>query len=161
MIFSQGEYAQRVQAGRGRYYRMAYCYVKNEQDALDIVSEAVYRGLSSLHQLKQADYFDTWMTRIVINTALTHLRKTADRRPAGNEPPENLPAEESALSAEASLDLYEALELLEPDERSLVVLRFFEERSFREMAKILELPEPTVKSQLYRVLRKLKARLRA
>ncbi|KAF5078531.1 sigma-70 family RNA polymerase sigma factor [Oscillibacter ruminantium] len=161
MVISQVEYARRVQAGRGQFYRIAYCYVKNTQDALDIVSEAIYKGLSSLHQLKQADYFDTWMTRIVINAALTHLRKAVNQPANKGELPEDIRVDEAALSVEASLDLYEALELLEPSERSLVILHYFEDRPFREMAEILDLPEPTVKSRLYRVLKKLKAQLSA
>lgn len=159
MTISQLEYAQRVQAARGRLYRIAFCYVKSEQDALDIVGEAVYKGLSSLRQLKQAEYFDTWMTRIVIHTAISHLRKGGRRAESIEEDLTDIPADEAGLTPEESLDLYEALDALAPADRSYVILHYFEDRSFREMADILGIPEPTVKSRLYRILKKLKQQL--
>lgn len=70
-------FAQAVLAQKEKFYRIAYAYVKNEQDALDIVSEATYKGLKSLHTLKSPEYFDTWMTRIIINTAADYLRKAS------------------------------------------------------------------------------------
>lgn len=76
----QQEFARRWQDGQQKFYRMAWCYVKNEHDALDIVGEAAYRGLKSLHTLQEPAYFDTWMTRIVINAAIDHLRKRAAAR---------------------------------------------------------------------------------
>ncbi len=69
------EYAEMVINNRQRFYRIAYSYMKNEQDALDIVSEATYKGLVHLKELREADCFKTWMTCIVINTALDSLRK--------------------------------------------------------------------------------------
>ena len=52
MTIRPSEYARLVQQRQARLYRMAFCYVKNQQDALDIVSEAVCRGLTHLGQLK-------------------------------------------------------------------------------------------------------------
>lgn len=159
MAISPVEYAQRVQAGRGQWYRVAFCYVKNEQDALDIVGEAVYRGLASLKALRQAEYFDTWMTRIVINTALSHLRKGGRLAQNQEELPLELSVPETGLTVEDTLDLYAVLDVLTAEERSYIILRFFQERSFREIAEILSQPEPTVKSRLYRILGKLKQQL--
>ena len=48
-------------------YRIAYMYVKNEDDALDIVNEAVCKAYSSVKRLKEPKYFNTWITRILIN----------------------------------------------------------------------------------------------
>ena len=63
-VMDKFRFAQELQSRKEKYYRMAYSYVKNEQDALDIVGEAVYKGLRTLGTLRQPDYFDTWMTRI-------------------------------------------------------------------------------------------------
>jgi len=49
---------QLIHASQDRLYRLAYCYVKNEHDALDIVGEATYKALVSLHTLQRADRFD-------------------------------------------------------------------------------------------------------
>ena len=151
MVMTTTEYGRRTQACREKLYRLAFCYVKNQQDALDIVSESVYRGLRQLRQLQDADRFELWMQRIVVNAALDHLRKHRC------EPlPEDLPAEETGASAEETMDLYHALDRLPPEDRSYIILRFFEERSFREMSCILDVPESTVKSRIYRILEQLK-----
>ena len=159
MPLSTTEYARRVQDRREQLYRIAFCYVKDRQDALDIVGEAVCRGLTRLHQLRDPDRFDPWLNRIVVNAALDHLRRAGSRPSCREELPRELPADDPALTPEDTLDLYAALDLLSPEERTCIILRFFEEYSFREMAEILELPESTVKSRLYRILQKLRQRL--
>ena len=54
------------------------------------------------------------------------------------------------------MDLYNALDILEPEERTYIVLRYFEAYNFREIAQMLRLPESTVKSRSYRALDKMK-----
>ena len=159
MTIRPSEYARLVQQRQARLYRMAFCYVKNQQDALDIVSEAVCRGLTHLGQLKDRDRFDPWLNRIVIHAALDHLRRPDLILPEGEELLPLLPAQEQTLEPEDSMDLYAALELLAPEERTDIILRFFEEYTFREMAQILDQPESTIKSRLYRTLAKLRRRL--
>ena len=153
------EYAKRVQERQGRLYRLAFCYVKHQQDALDIVSDSVYRGLIHLYQLREPDQFDAWMDRIVVHAALDYLRKKGRVQLAGEETLSLLPADEASLTAEESMDLYHALDLLSPEDRTYILLRFFREYSFREMSEILEQPESTIKSRLYRILGKLREQL--
>ena len=57
---------------------------------------------------------------------------------------------------ESLLDLYRALDTLEPEERTYIVLRYFEAYNFREIAEMLGMPESTVKSRAYRALGKMK-----
>lgn len=57
------------------YYRLAYSYVKNEQDALDIVQESAYRVIKECRKLKEEIYLSTWIHRIVINASIDFLRK--------------------------------------------------------------------------------------
>ena len=56
-----------------KYYRMAYSYVFREQDAMDIVQEAAYRAILKSDLLKQPEYADTWICRIVIHESLRFL----------------------------------------------------------------------------------------
>lgn len=58
-----------------RYYRLAYSYVHNEQDALDIVQESAYKAMRDCRSVQNDAYLGTWLYRIVINTALEFLRK--------------------------------------------------------------------------------------
>lgn len=148
------EFAALVIKYRQNFYRIAYSYVKNEQDALDIVSEATCKGLSHLRDLREPDYFKTWMTRIVINTALTQLRKGTRMVAFEDYMLDDFAVSESGT--EVNFDLYDALEALEAEEKTFIILKYFEEYSFREMAALLGQPESTLKSKTYRCLGKMR-----
>lgn len=155
-VMDKLRFARELQSRKEKYYRIAYSYVKNEHDALDIVGEAAYKGLRTLGTLRQPDYFDTWMTRIVINAAIDFTRSRS--RVALCEEPalEVLAVPEEELTPEDSMDLYKALDALSEKDRICVTLRYFEEQTFVQIAEILQEPETTVKSRLYRTLRKMR-----
>ena len=69
--------------------------------------------------------------------------------PCLSEPPD-------AVSIDERIDLYQALNTLHPEEKTLIILKYFEDRSFREIAETMKLPESTVKTRLYRTIGKLK-----
>ena len=149
-VMDKFRFARELQSRKEKYYRIAYSYVKNEHDALDIVGEAAYKGLRTLGTLREADYFDTWMTRIVINAAIDFTRKHS-RVTLCEEP-----ALEVLSAPEDSMDLYKALDALSEKDRICVTLRYFEEQTFVQIAEILQEPETTVKSRLYRALGKMR-----
>ena len=60
-----------LKANQEKYYRMAYAYVKNREDALDIVHDAIVKALQKVHQVKSPMYLETWFCRILINQALS------------------------------------------------------------------------------------------
>ena len=153
------QFARRMEESQAKFYRLAYCYVKNEHDALEILSEATYRGFIHLKRLEKPEFFDTWMSRIIINCACDLLKK--QNRYDFHEPDDSLPAREEDLSVDDRLDLYQALDTLSPDEKSLIILKYFEDRSFREISSILKLPESTVKTRLYRIIGKLRTAILA
>lgn len=62
-------------------YRMAFLYVRQEQDALDVVQESILKAYKSLKTLREPEYFRTWLTKIVINTAQDTLRARSARLP--------------------------------------------------------------------------------
>lgn len=148
-----------MEEAQAKFYRLAFCYVKNEHDALEILSEATYRGFINLKRLEKPEFFDTWMSRIIINCACDLLKK--QNRYDFHEPDDSIPAREDELSVDDRLDLYQALDELAPDEKSLVILKYFEDKSFREIASILSIPESTVKTRLYRIIGKLRDAIRA
>lgn len=136
-----------------RYYRLAYSYVKNEQDALDVVQESAYKAIKKCQKIKEASYMETWIYRVVINTALDFLRRSNRETPTPD-------AWEVQYQDEyADIDLMKAMYQLEEKERAVVVLRFFEDRKLEEIAEITEENVNTVKSRMYRALKKLKVHL--
>ena len=68
-------FAARTEAARARLYRTAYLYLGSEADALEAVDEAVYQALRALKKLREPDFFETWLTRIVLNECRRELRR--------------------------------------------------------------------------------------
>lgn len=134
-----------------KYYRIAYSYTFQEQDALDIVQEGAYRAILKSSSLKNPVYVDTWICRIVMNEAVRFLEKYRGR----TEPMEQVP-EEGAEDERKDLDLQNALLKLSEEERRIVVLRYFEEEKLENIAAAMDLKVSTVKSRLYRAVEKLK-----
>ncbi len=134
-----------------KYYRIAYSYTFQEQDAMDIVQESAYRAILKSDTLKQPVYADTWICRIVMNEAIRFLEKYRGRTIAMDELPE-----EGVNDQIEDLDLRQALEKLDSEERAIVVLKYFEEEKLKTIAQIMDLNLNTVKSKLYRAVDKLK-----
>ena len=152
---TRDEFADRWAASREKFYRFAYCYVKNENDALEILSEATYRAFCALDSLRRPEYFDTWMCRILIRCACDFLRQQRRCVPCGELPEDaGQPPEQEA--ADTRMDVYRLMDALPAEERSLLILKFFEEKTFEEIADITEQPVSTVKSRIYRSLARLR-----
>lgn len=134
-------------------YRLAYTYVRNEEDALDIVQESVYKAIKNAAAVKQEAYIGTWLYRIVMNTAVDYIRK--NRR---EEVTDSI-QENGREDRYQDFDTLEALKILDEREKTVIVLRFFEERKLSEIAKILDENINTVKTVLYRSLKKLRIEL--
>lgn len=64
-----------IEDNQEKFYRMAFGYMKNEQDALDAVHDAVVKILQNRSQVKSPEYFETWAYRILINECLMALRR--------------------------------------------------------------------------------------
>lgn len=83
------EFARRAEALRARLYRTAYLYLGSEADALEAVDEGVYQALRALRQLREPAFFETWLTRIVLNACHRELRAAGawrGRRPCRRAP---------------------------------------------------------------------------
>lgn len=155
----RNEFARLLYADKARYYRIAWSYVKNEHDALDIMSEAACRGLGRLHTLKNAGSFRAWMTRIVVNCAIDFLRSGSREVYLEDAAPQAASIPAAELMCEDSLDLYAALDALSARERTAIVLKYFEGYSFREAGEILGESESAVKSRVFRALKKMRSYL--
>ena len=68
-------YGELIQLHKDYFYRNAFCYVKNVDLAGDVFQEAVTIGMLSIKDLKNPNYFRTWMTRIIYNCANEMFRK--------------------------------------------------------------------------------------
>lgn len=149
---NQQTYAQRVEQLRPKLYRTALCYLGSESQALDVLDEAVYKGLCSLGKLRQEQYFDTWLTRILLNEC--HREQTRRYRLAPIEF-----AEELSEARFDDLPLKQAVAQLPAELKNVVILRFFAGYSQAETAEILSIPQGTVGTRQQRALRLLRLEL--
>lgn len=138
---------------RENFYRVAYSYVRNEQDALDIIQDSIYKALNSVEKLKEIKFIKTWFYRIVVNCSIDYLRR--------NKKYSNFLLKEQLEKIESyedhtNLDLKKNLDDLPEKYRIIIVLRFFEDLKIEEIAKILDENVNTVKTRLYQGLKKLR-----
>jgi RNA polymerase sigma-70 factor, ECF subfamily len=145
-----------IEAEKEKLYRMAYLYVKNESDAIDIVYETIYKAYISIKKLKEPDYFSTWLVRILINTALDFKKK--NKRIIPVEELERYGNDENTerLHIEERMDLVDAIARLEEKYKTIIILRYYHDLSIKEIAKILNCPEGTVKTNLHRAIQELR-----
>lgn len=136
-----------------RYYRLAMSYVHNEADAADIVQEGAYKAILHSGDLKNKDYAATWLYRIMLNEIFRHLQK----KPQTSY--EEMEVEPGAEDAYENIDLRRALDSMSYEDKAVIELRYFEDRKLEEIALILDENVSTVKSRLYRGLKKLRLEL--
>ncbi len=151
------EIADYVIKDKEKHYRLAYSYVKNADDALDVVQESIYKAISSMNSLKNPSYIKTWFYRIIVNTSLDFLRKRKKVVIVEEEFLNNYDV--SKVDDYPNLDLQRALESLPINYRSIIVLRFFEDFKIEEVAEILDENLNTVKTRLYKGLEKLRLKM--
>ncbi|QDP39562.1 RNA polymerase sigma factor [Radiobacillus deserti] len=139
-------------------YRMAYVYVKNEGDALDVVQEVAYRSFKKIGTLKKPEYVKSWFIKIAVTCSIDVLRKSKKVIHLNPEYEEFIGKEEEDVSL--SITLQDLMNQLDEDEKSIILLKYYKGYSFKEIAELLELPLGTAKSILYRALSKLRQKLK-
>lgn len=135
------------------YFRLAYSYVHNEADAADLVQNGAYKAILNSGTLKKTEFAGTWLYRIMLNEIFAFLRK----RPELSL--EEVLAEQGAEDRYEDVDLKRALDAMTKEDKAVIELKYFEERTLSEIAEILGENVNTVKSRLYRGLKKLRLEL--
>lgn len=157
---------------RDPIYARAFSMTRNEQDAIDLSQEAWIKGWQRLAQFHGDSSFTTWMTRIVINLSLDHLRKQKRHRADSIE---EMDAESGGVDRQmpvvtvnpaAGLERIElrkkidaALDQLSMEHRTVLVLHEFEDMEYKEIAKTVGCSMGTVMSRLFYARRKMAALL--
>lgn len=141
---------------QARFYRLAYSYLKNREEALDAVQTAVCRALERQEHLREPDAMRTWFFRILVNVCTDMLRQ---RKRVTFIPPEALDAGSYEDPLPADGDLAARVDTLPPEIATIIRLRFYEELSLKEISAVTGVPLSTVKTRLYTGLRKLRVSL--
>jgi RNA polymerase sigma-70 factor, ECF subfamily len=150
-------FVQFIIENKENFYRLAFSYVKNKDDALDIVQESIHKALLSLGNLKEEQKLKSWFYTIVVNKSLDFLRKhrrvnvmddaTLEFFSNGNH------------DVYQDIDLERCLDDLPEKFRTVIVLRYFEDLKIEEIAEILKENQNTIKTRLYRGLSMLRIQM--
>ena len=104
--------------------------------------------------------FFSWIYRIAINESINQLKKRKGFEPLSDTQPAAEPSpDELAATAQAGKEVQAVLMSLQQDHRSVIVLRYFSECSYRQIGEILQIPEKTVKSRLFTARQQMKNKL--
>lgn len=150
---------QLLKSEKEKLYRMAYTYVKNEEEALEIFQQTVLQAIESIHQLKKPAYFSTWLTRICINKALAVLKKNK-KLVVMDEVEEQRTENDSSAAIAQQLDVANALSLLPEKYKTALMLRYYRDFTVKQIAEVMNCPEGSVKTILHRGLALLKKDLK-
>jgi RNA polymerase sigma-70 factor (ECF subfamily) len=156
-----------------RVFRLVYTLVRDPSEADSTTQDIFVKAFKGLRDFKGDAAFETWITRIAINSVRDGIRRRkplvafgdlggpeADGEiPAAFDPGDGTSPERDLLSREIRKRIGTALEDLSPRQRAVFVMKHHEERSIAEIGEMMGLDEGTVKSHLFRAARKLRERL--
>lgn len=150
----RSEFTRRANGCAEQMYRISWCILHNDADCEDAVQEALLRAWKKLHTLRNDEYFETWITRILINECKGMLRRRLRA--------DTLELNESIASAEEGRgDIYAAMRQMDRRYSLPLVLRHVNGYTSGEISRILKIPETTVKWRLREGRRRLQAILAA
>lgn len=151
---------QLVEQNYDSLYRYAYRLSGTTADADDLTQETFCRAQMQLHQLRDPDRARAWLFTILRNCFLLRNRSQKSERIVNLDSVGELPAREDSPESEISPErLQQALDELPEPFRTPVILYYFEEFSYRDIAEQMNLPIGTVMSRLSRGKAHLKRRL--
>ncbi|MCM2674263.1 sigma-70 family RNA polymerase sigma factor [Alkalicoccobacillus plakortidis] len=136
-------------------YKMAFIYMKNEDDALEVVQETACRSFKKVSSLKEPRYFKTWLLRIAINSSIDLLRKKNMEVQFEDNIKDYIPIDVNE-DIDLEITVKDLIDHLNESEKSVVILRFYEDLTLKEISHVLDLSLGTVKTILYRALEKLR-----
>jgi RNA polymerase sigma-70 factor (ECF subfamily) len=140
-------------------YRLATLILRNRDEAEDATQEAIAQAWSRWGTLRDTSRFDAWFDRILVNICRNRLRHARSIRIVPMDDAFALPAADAHATASIRLALEPAFSRLSPDQRIIVVLRFWRDLPVDDIADRLGIPAGTVKSRLHYALRSLRAAL--
>ncbi len=163
-----GAYEDLVRAHQEAAFRAAYLITRDSADAQDAAQEAFLRAYGALGRFDTRRPFRPWLLRIATNVALNRVRASRRRQSMAERygTRESIGQAEPAIEAgvlkrERSRRVRDAIDRLRPDDRQLIVLRYFFDLSEAELAQAFDVAAGTIKSRLHRALGRLRDTIRA
>ncbi|MCM3703838.1 sigma-70 family RNA polymerase sigma factor [Paenibacillus macerans] len=141
-----------IAAHQRKLYGIAYSYLRSEPDALEAIQETVCKAWVKCRSLKDPDAFIPWLIRILIHCCIDELKRRKRVLPFVSAPPQG----NGEMVSVYKLDLDSALDRLKPKYRHVITLKYYQDMTLAEIARVLDCPEGTVKSWLHQGLKQLR-----
>lgn len=156
-----------VEKFKWRAYLIALALVKNREDAMDITQDAFLKSFRAIKDFDLTRPFFPWFYRILKNTCLSHLKRKGRIRKfsisATDEDEGDMDLPDTTYDpqlivdrSEAKEKVWEAFNNLNMKSREIIMMRHFQEMSYEEIAKALNIPIGTVMSRLFHARKKMK-----
>lgn len=160
---NQKAYAELMQRYKDSIFFMVLKMVNNKDDAMDITVTTFAKAFENLEKYRPDYAFSTWLFRIATNGSIDFIRKkkiattsihamgyNGDEEKVFEIKSDGLNPEEHSIKKQQTEQLKEIIDKLPTRYRTLIILRYFDELSYEEIAEQMDLPLGTVKAQLFR-----------
>ena len=147
-----------VQKYRKKAYYYAISWLNNTEDALDACQESFSRAFGAITRVKKLENFYPWFYVILRNCCMNILADRKKSQKLNNELSDNIQSEykgkegdtlSSMISAEDNEKVHDLLNLLKPEFREILILKYFNDMNYEEIGTLLSIPRGTVMSRLY------------
>jgi RNA polymerase sigma-70 factor, ECF subfamily len=141
-------------------YQVCFSFTGGHQTADDLSQDTFIKAFFALDRFDIERSFYSWLRKIAVNASLNYLKRRKRERPldqdvsysgSSNSPPDELQKKRMYKH------FHEALHSLPDDQKTIFILRTYEELSYEEISKLLKIPQGTVMSRLSRARNKLKS----
>ena len=160
-----------LESYQDRLFSVCMRMVNSPDTAADLTQEAMVKVIQGLDAFAGRSKLSTWMIRVTMNVCLTHRRRMRLRNHLSIDLPsagmhgdeagaatiastlisdQEIDAEETLESRESRHRLYRAMDAMDPHQRAILILRDVQDLDYKQIAEILEIPQGTVKSRLFR-----------
>lgn len=143
-----------IETNQDALKRIAFAWLRDENDIADAIQDTILDAYEHIGQLKKAEYFKTWLVRILINNCTKIYRKNKNHSKfevnADECTEENWGISEDAEYVGAELEFFDLLRALPEDSRVIFQMYFGEQFTTAEIADMLHMKENTVKSKIRR-----------
>lgn len=169
----QQAYTDILNKYKGPVYNLIIRMVKSKEEAEDLVQEAFIKAFHSLESFNMQYAFSTWLYKIAINNSIDHFRKqklklcSLDKPVASKDgemkrefPDVTFAADREILNSEKTRIIQTAIDSLPEKYRLSIYYRHQEERSYEEIAQLMNIPLGTVKARIFRAREMLKKKLK-
>lgn len=146
---------QLMMAHKEQLYRIAFSYLKNEQESLEAIQEVTFRAFKNIKKLKKDTYLSTWLIRIMINYCIDELKHK--KKILLNE--HDVQNKSFIEENDDRINMEMIIKVLDPKLQEIIILKYFQDMTIKQIATHLGQPSGTIKTWLYKALRILRKKI--